>query len=356
MESQIKKSGTVWYLSYLRVFATLAVILLHTCSENWTKADVHGFQWNVLNIYDSFSNWGVPVFVMISGALFLSRKELDIKKLYSKNILRLAVSYFVWSFVYALVAHFYDGTDFVLKDLPLNIFKGYFHLWFIPMIIGLYICLPIIRKITESKEITKYFLILSFIFDFAVYAVKTVAQDFLGKEPNRFVEALNAAVADMHMNLVIGYAFYFVLGYVLFTADIPKKQRKIIYILGFCGVAATAVLNMLCSWRISAPHDMYGKNFSITVLLFAVAVFVWCRYNIKGNEKANRFIGIMSKCSFGAYLVHCMVRGFLYKAGFHSLTFNPVFAVPAVFISITAISFLISYLLNKIPFLNKWIV
>ena len=41
---------------------------------------------------------------MISGALFLrNSKKLDIKKLYSKNILRIVVVFLFWSLVYGIL-------------------------------------------------------------------------------------------------------------------------------------------------------------------------------------------------------------------------------------------------------------
>ncbi len=43
----------VVYFDYLRVFAMLAVIVLHISTQGWETADVNSFQWNVLNVYDS---------------------------------------------------------------------------------------------------------------------------------------------------------------------------------------------------------------------------------------------------------------------------------------------------------------
>ena len=89
------------YFDYLRVFATFSVIILHIASSNWSLIDVNGFDWFVFNFIDSIVRWGVPVFVMISGALFLDR-DIPIRKIYSKYVFRMIVSYIVWSIIYAL--------------------------------------------------------------------------------------------------------------------------------------------------------------------------------------------------------------------------------------------------------------
>lgn len=89
------------YFDYLRVFATFSVIILHLSAQNWFTTDVNGFEWQVFNFYDSIVRWGVPVFVMISGALFLDR-EIATKTIYSRYVLRLLSSFVIWSAAYAV--------------------------------------------------------------------------------------------------------------------------------------------------------------------------------------------------------------------------------------------------------------
>ena len=100
MEQANLKDRTV-YFDYLRVFAAFAVIIIHTAAQNWYSVDVNSFEWQVLNFYDAIVRWGVPVFVMISGSLFLG-KEIPLKKIYAKYILRMAISFIVWSVVYTV--------------------------------------------------------------------------------------------------------------------------------------------------------------------------------------------------------------------------------------------------------------
>lgn len=90
------------YCDYLRLIATFAVVVLHVSASNWYGADVHGLAWQSFNFYDSATRWSVPIFVMISGALFLGR-EIPIKKIYSKYILRLVIAFFTWNLFYAIV-------------------------------------------------------------------------------------------------------------------------------------------------------------------------------------------------------------------------------------------------------------
>ena len=63
-----------YHLDYLRVFASVAIILLHVTAQNIRYVELAGTEWNIYNICNSASRWAVPVFVMISGALFLPRE------------------------------------------------------------------------------------------------------------------------------------------------------------------------------------------------------------------------------------------------------------------------------------------
>jgi len=156
----------VIYLDYLRIAATFCVVVLHISGQNWYTTSVNSFEWNVLNFYDSIVRWVVPIFVMISGALFLdNEKELSVNKLFSKNIFRITTALIFWSSFYALDEGI-QGANF--SSFFISLLEVNYHLWFLIMLIGLYITVPIFRKITESSQLTKYFLIVSLIFTFLI--------------------------------------------------------------------------------------------------------------------------------------------------------------------------------------------
>lgn len=159
------------YFDYIRVFATFAVMILHISAKNWYFTDVNGFNWQVFNFFISIVRWGVPVFVMISGALFLNR-DIPLKTIYTKYILRMVISYVVWSSVYAL---FTEGSMF---DKIVAFAAGHYHMWFILMIVGIYMCVPFIKAIVENENKIRYFLLLAFFFAFIIPEFLTLANDF----------------------------------------------------------------------------------------------------------------------------------------------------------------------------------
>ncbi len=91
------------YCDYLRLLATFAVIILHVSASNWYSANVNSIEWQSFNFYDSIVRWCVPIFVMISGSLFLN-KDISLKTIYNKYIPRMIIAFFTWSIFYALMA------------------------------------------------------------------------------------------------------------------------------------------------------------------------------------------------------------------------------------------------------------
>ena len=102
-KKNLTQNNRVIYFDYLRIMATIAVIVLHVAGQNFYAPGVNTYEWHVFNIYDSIVRWAVPIFVMISGALFLNtEKQLNIKALYTKNIFRILNDFIFLSLIYCI--------------------------------------------------------------------------------------------------------------------------------------------------------------------------------------------------------------------------------------------------------------
>ena len=349
-----------YHLDYLRVFASVAIILLHVTAQNMRYVELAGTEWNIYNICNSASRWAVPVFVMMSGALFLPR-EIPTKTLYKKYISRMAIAYVVWSAFYAVADPignilFTDGFRLTFIDIVGRFISGAVHLWFLPMIIGLYMCFPLIKQLTNNNKLIKYFLLLSLIFCFIKTQFELVTNCLLSGNTQIIFGNINALFKDFNINLVVGFVAYFILGFYLNKTEFSKKQRTIIYILGVVGLILTIILNLFASKNAGISTEAFYNATSLNVLLMAVAVFVWFRYNAKGTEKLNKIIVHLSKYSFGAFLVHIFILMVLMALGIQTTSFHPVLSVPSITLFTAVASYLISWILNKIPVINKYIV
>lgn len=348
------------YFDYLRVISTIAVVVLHVAAQNWKDVDVQSTQWAVMNVYDSLVRWAVPVFVMISGALFLS-KELSVERILKKNVSHLAIIYVLWSAFYAVSGIlgeyvFRNGDPITLKAVIRETIVGEYHMWFIPMIIGLYLCTPILKQLVRNRKMAEYFLVLSLFFTVLFPWCVHLVEDFVGGPIASGVGYLDQLMNTMQMDFVLGYAFYFVLGHWLHQKQLTRKQCSVIYLLGIAGALSTILLTMWISYKTMQGLQTYYGNFSVNVFVQALAIFVWFKQRPLKNEKANRVAAVLSKYSFGVYLSHAFVIWVFMAVGLNTLSFSPIISIPVLVICIFAGSLLISYILNKIPFVNRWIV
>ena len=95
----------------------------------------------------------------------------------------------------------------------------------------------------------------------------------------------------------------------------------------------------------------------MNVFFEALAVFTWFKYRKYNNDKMNRFISVLSKYSFGAYLVHVLIIEQLNTlAGINTLSFNSIFSVICIGVFVTVVSFVISALLNNVPVARNYMV
>lgn len=60
----------VLYADILRVAATFLVITIHIASRDFGLYKMDSYQWQVLNVFDSFARMSVPLFFMLSGVFF----------------------------------------------------------------------------------------------------------------------------------------------------------------------------------------------------------------------------------------------------------------------------------------------
>ena len=338
------------YLDYLRVFSAFAIIVLHVAGQNWNKVDVNSGTWIVFEIFDSIVQWGVPIFFMISGTLFLD-KDISIKKIYSKYVLRLLVSFCVWSIVYVAL------SDQALSwcDRLSEFISGHYHMWFILVLMGLYMCIPFLRPIVQSKKTTIYFLVLALIVSFIIPEINTILKDFGNEQITNIFEMITRIINNL--GIVSWYAGYFVLGYVLNRINISKKVRFILYSVGVLGALFTIIMTLIVSIKTQTASNSYYIWFNVNIMIQAIAVFVFFKYKEYKSEKVNAIIQKLSKYSYGVYLIHLI---FLEKLdtifGINTLSFNPILSVVLISVIVYAISLIISAILNNIPIINRYIV
>lgn len=341
------------YFDYLRILATLSVIMIHVCTPYWFSTDVFSSDWLYLNLYESISRWSVPIFFMISGTLFLSSTQ-GIRQILRKNICHMVTAFLFWSTIYIGICYF--KGQYSLPDALREILFGYYHMWYLYVITGLYLAVPILRQLTKSRETTRYFLLMALLFN----TILPYAAIYLGLFDLTLQQTAERMMNSLSFQMVCGYSLYFVLGWYLHNTDITPKNRKVIYVLGIVSLLATVVMSYTESIRQQTPVHTFFEYLSPNVFFVSAAAFVFAKYHFRYGKlpaTAVTLLQTLSKYSFGVYLVHALLYDTLrYNLNFDLLAYPPVISIPAVSLALLAASFLVSALLHQIPVLKKHIV
>lgn len=348
------------YADYVRVIATLAMILLHSAGDllytfdekNWADS-----YWWTGNLYDSAVRWCVPVFVMLSGSLLLSpTKEESIGDFLSKRMLRVAIPFLFWSAVYLA----YDFRGFI-RDHKMPwwpdvwhqfLFKDvYFHLWFIPMILGLYFLTPTFRVFLKAAKRVdiEYFLVFWF-----------------------YVSVLQVNFSQFFLVKYIGwlaYIGYFMLGY--YIKNYTIKSKYLLY-----GAAwVSLIVTIFGTWFLSLYYHGFNHETAIfylylspNVIFMGAALFMywkdydWASFAIR-FPNIDRFVHWFSGLSFGVYLVHALIldvfkNGYLFgitlsSSRFFNIEGHPYWCVPLFVIVTTGLSLALIWLMTRVPGLKK---
>ena len=340
-------SGRLVYADLLRVAASLAVVVLHVAGSQMYAVPVSSPQWQVLNLWDGLVRWCVPVFVMLSG-MFL----LDPSRPY--RLLTHCVRPAVCLLLYGVLYNWYDRdcplTWSGLRDSFLSLCRGelHYHLWFLPMLLGLYLLAPVLRAFCKgaSDKDFLWFFLLTFLF-------ASLLPTAFALWPGR-TAPLRVWYSHFQLQSLLGYGGYFLAGYWLRSRSLHLPAKLLCLLLGILGGLVTVLGTASLSQKAGGMIDTLYGYFAPNVVLFAVGVvalfgLLW--------EKANPvgFFSGAAKLSLGVYLLHDLLLQTLLKHGITPLSFPPVWAVPLLALGIFLTALAASWLLSKLPLAGKWL-
>lgn len=331
------------YLNVARVVACFAVVLLHIlctpvvfCQSAYSDTELF-----FIRLFRNSLNWCVPVFVMISGVLFLNpEKEIPLKNLFGKYIRRLVLVIITFGTVYSLIEICFIEKAFSLNQIPKAIVamcfgKSWDHLWYLYMAVGIYMLSPALKIfiINASDKILFYTLSVLFIFS-SIIPYANIFLDFINNLPNISI-----------------YIFYMILGYSVHYKKFELKILPSVFIL-FVYMIYLAVIQKNNFFLVENKASLRSVGYnSPVVVLAAFSIFSLC----KKATKIPKIINWISSLTFGIYIIHPVPINFCYKV-LH-LTVENYFLISSLCI-VTIICFTTSifatFVLRKIPFVRKY--
>lgn len=339
------KKQQIAYLNYVRVFAAFAVVFLHVLAQGANICEKSCFSFMelfVLRLLRNSLNWCVPVFVMITGVLFLDpEKDTSIKKLFVKYISRFVLVILTFGTVYCFIEIVFEEREFTMRNFLIAIKntltgKCWDAMWYLYMVIGLYILLPILKKLVEniSKELLSYTLIVLFIFSSIIPYI------------NQFI------FFDLRFPNISIYIFYILLGYAVEYGNFKmKKTVSIVSIVLYLMYLSVIQLNERYIIMVAEVATVgYDSPF---VVLTSLGLFSLC----KKIKRESKVVNFLSSLTFGVYILHTVSTNVCYRLLRLTAENYSVFVSFTVTAGITIVmSLSVTYCLKLIPFVRKYIL
>ena len=380
----------IW-IDWMRVTACFFVMLTHCCEPFYlggegslilTKSDAIWV--SILNVLPRAA---VAIFIIASSYLQFPL-HYDTKEFFCRRAVRILFPFIFWTMVYALV---WGEPVQNFKDLLLNFNYAAGHLWFVYMMVGIYLLMPILSP--WAKTVTKQELL----FYLAIWLFTTLIPLIRGwiggpapviygpsgiPNPAKFPlwgeASWNSYGLFYYFSGFIGYLLLglyfrrfvgelswkktlaislplFLIGYSIcsigFLSGVWQDSKGIFPIEGPVGLAAI--------WEVPWLNDGLG------VALMTIAWVLIFRKITTGGWFYEKVLLPISKASYGIYLCHMLLLGTVSSwirssLGTGSEGIIGIWTTPVQILSATMISFIgvsiFCILVQKIPKVGKWII
>ena len=332
------------YFEWLRLFAAVAVVLMHTAAQRWYQAPIDTEAFLTLTRWEALVRWPVPVFVMITGAIFLPRKTA-LKPILTRYIPRMLLCYALW-------AGFYTRYRLSMGADPATAWQlfaaGQYHLWYLPFLCGVYLTLPFLQKIAEDEGLTHRLLWVSL----AVGSLIPWGLDLTALLLPDWAGPLASLKGHLNFTFFLDLLAALVLGHRLHSRELPPRSRRILYGLGAICMVLTLLGTLHMSARTGTRVTLFFEHSSPLNLCTAAAIFVFAKYNL---TRLPGWIGALASCSFGIYLSHALLLDHLFSLELQILTWDPARLVPVLAAMVFAVCALGTALIRAIPVIGKYL-
>ncbi len=254
-------------MDLIRVVAIILVIVYHVANEPYnplsmTSTQYFAFWWSNA-IYLSLATLGVPLFIMLSGALLLQPQKANepLQVFLKKRLSRIGVAFVFWSIIYFAWGYFFNHTALTVNSVISELLNGgaYKQFWFIYLIMGLYLITPFLRLIVANadRRLLRYLIVLWFV----------------GVTLIPLFHLITGFAVDSNMFLFGGYIGYFVLGTYLIEAKLPTKTTKRLLLVGLA--TTVAGLYLMCFVFQSLGQYFYFTLYTaLGVVVSSVALYM----------------------------------------------------------------------------------
>lgn len=334
----------VLYFDVMNILACFSVLLLHHSSQ------VHSFsdspRWAFSLVVECVFYYAVPIFLMISGANLLGfHEKYDLKTYLKKRAARAVIPWLLWSIV-LLIWKVHTGQltiegNWLMESVKLiftnKVESSY---WFFATLFYCYLMFPVLTYLTPQRNVMWYMVIWVSL----VSCILPVLALWIPINQTAFPGPRD------------GQIIYILLGYLLNTTNLSKKQRMGIYTLGIAGLLFHFIIRYTMSYELGKAYTAIKGYRYVHAVLYSCAVFVFLKQ--VNWEKIipsviQKWLPTLASYSFGVYLIHKIVMYYLQQfteLGISSYQWKTIYVPVTYLICIAIIA-----VLKKIPVVKKYI-
>ncbi len=364
MQNQTRESPIS--VDLIRTVAILGVLLLHAADDLTTQqmSSLEVWRWCIVDLYQSVGRMGVPLFVMLTGALLLapSKNGEELGVFFKKRFSRIGLPFLFWGAAFFLWDIYVENQPVTVGFIVDGILTGpYFTFWYLYMLVGLYLATPLLRVLVAnaSQKLFKYFFVIWFVGTALVPLITLGSSTVMGTsyslDPNVFV--------------IPQYVGYFVLG--AYLVNVRVTNRKLLAGIMALGIALTAIGTYIIAMTIGGGTTFFFQEYiSPTLIMSAVPFFLLL--NSYGQSKAavqptvaaklswkQRVLRVISENTLPIFLFHMMViyvlQNGLFGVALNGDTVNSIVGVPLMAAVTLGICLLVIVPLKKVPYLKRLI-
>ncbi|MCR8968942.1 acyltransferase [Facklamia sp. 7083-14-GEN3] len=310
----------------LRGFATIAVLLIHLTAPQLPDSDL------VTLFINQASRFAVPVFLILSG-WGLDRtdaldSQIDYPAFLKERLLKILPAYFFWSIIYATTNFWLVGEELSFLTFIKLFLTGHlsYHLYFVPLIVGLYIFYPLLSKIAYNKYMAVAFA--------GIFIYQHISDHLIGYIPYDRLQ-------DYYT-----YAFCFFFGIWLSRDFKVKLKRFEVYRYGIL-VFTLLTLGLLVEESYLSGGQVIGNTRPLVTFYSIGIVLTFMLYKLPGEKILLWF----SRYSFLIYLSHVFFLKLL-EVGVEGLSINlhPMVYLIMIGSGLVLILYLFIKLVDREPF------
>ena len=353
----MEEKKRIYFLDWLRAAACLMVMLVH--ASECVYSDDYSFsfpselaRWSVGFIQGFVRPIAVPLFLMASAYLLIPVKRTTgdfLKRRFTRVGIPFVVFLFLYAFMPAIWGEFTWAEAWTnVKQAGINFIPRESHLWFVYMMLGLYLIMPIISPWLEkvSRKEEGYFLVL-WAFTLCLYILR-----------DKFGPVFGECWWNPYplFYYVSGFVGYIVLGHYIkehIDWSVKKTLAVCIPVLLSCYAFGVWQFHHRCPIvDTPAELEMHWQNDTIVAGLMSACVFLLFKC-IKSPGKAYGAVKKVSCASYGMYLMHMLMLPAIFGLLDKYVT-TPVAIIGTALLTYL-FSYIISSLIGKLPF-GKYIV